>query len=67
MFLRAGNKYIPERKAQGLTVHFEEKKSLQEEKEEAWSFSIEVIIVSCPTDTFFLPLKRHDPNQKSMK
>ena len=51
----------------GLTVQIEEKKSPLEEKEEAESFSIEGILVSCPTDTFFLPLKRHDPNQKSMK
>ena len=45
----------------------EEKKSPLEEKEEAESFIIEGILVLCPTDTFFLPLKRHDPNQKSMK
>ena len=51
----------------GLTVQIEEKKSPLEEKEEAESFSIEGILVSCPTDTFFLPLKRHDPNQKSTK
>ena len=51
----------------GLTHQIEEKKSSLEEKEEAESFSIEGILVSCPTDTFFLPLKNHDPNQKSMK
>ena len=39
----------------------------REEKEEAESFSIKGILVLCPTDTFFLTLKRHDPNQKSMK
>ena len=51
----------------GLTVQIEEKKSPLEEKEEAESFSIKGVLVSCPSDTFFLPLKRHDPNQKSMK
>ena len=51
----------------GLTVQIEEKNNPLEEKEEAETFSIEGILVSCPTDTFFLPLKRHDPNQKSMK
>ena len=45
----------------------EEKKSPLEEKEKAETFSIEDILVSCPTNTFFLPLKRHDPNQKSME
>ena len=45
----------------------EENTSPLEEKEEAETFSIEGILVSCPTDTFFLLLKRHDPNQKSMK
>ena len=39
----------------------------REDKETAETFSIEGILVSCPTDTFFLPLKLHDPNQKSMK
>ena len=81
MFCRARNKYIPERKAQGpdflfqertflfqdWTVQIKEKKSPLEEKEEAESFSIKGILISCPTDTFFLPLKCHDPNQKSMK
>ena len=83
MFCRAGNKYIPERKRsrpnflfreriflfreRGLTVQIEEKNSPLEEKEEAETFSIEGILVSCPTDTFFLPLKRHGPNNKSMK
>ena len=81
MFCRAGNKYIPERKRlrpnflfrkrtflfRDLTVQIEEKKSPLEEKEETGSFSIEGILVSCPTDTFFLPLKRHDPKQKSKK
>ena len=55
------------RAQRGLTVQIEEKNSPLEEKEEAESFSIEGILVSCPTDTFFLPLKRHDPNQKSIK
>ena len=50
-----------------LTVQIEGKKSFLEEKEEAESFSIKGILVSYPTDTFFLPLKRHDPNQNSMK
>ena len=81
MFCRAGNKYIPERKRsrpnflfrertflfRDLTVQIEEKNSPLEEKEEAETFSIEGILVSCPTDTLFLPLKRHDPNHKSMK
>ena len=74
MFCRAGNKYIPERKRsrpnflfRDRTVQIEEKNSPLEEKEEAETFSIEGILVSCPTDTFFLPLKRHDPNHKSMK
>ena len=82
MFCRAGNKYIPKRNAQGLTsfserglffseigltVQIEVKKSSLEEKEEAESFSIEGILASSPTDTFFLPLKRHDPSQASMK
>lgn len=48
-----------------LTVQIEEKKRSLEEKEEPESFSIEDILASCPTDTFFLPLKGHD--QKSMK
>ena len=53
MFCKAGNKYIPERKAQGLnflfqqrtflfrdwTVQIKEKKSPLEEKEEAEAFS----------------------------
>ena len=51
----------------GLTVKIEEKNSPLEEKETAETFSIKGILVSCPTDTLFLPLKRHDPNQKSMK
>ena len=51
----------------GLTVQIEEKKSPLEEKEEAESFSIKGILSLCPTDTFFLPLKRHGPNSKSMK
>ena len=78
MFCRAGNKYTWARKVQGptsfserglffseisLTVQIKEKKSPLKEKEEAESFSI----VLGSTDTFFLPLKRHDPNQKSMK
>ena len=73
MFCRDGNKYIPERKRsrpnflRDLTVQIEEKNSPLEEKEMAETFSIKGILVSCPTDTFFLPLKRHDPNQKSMK
>ena len=82
MFCRAGNKYMPERKRSRPNFLFpredfsfprsdscqtEEKNSPLEEKEEAETFSIEGILVSCPTDTFFLPLKRHDPNQKSMK
>ena len=81
MFCRAGNKYIPERKRsrpnflfrertflfRDLTVQIEEKNSPLEEKEEDESSSIKGILVSCPTDTFFLPLKRHEPNQKSMK
>ena len=81
MFCRAGNKYIPKRKRsrpkflfrertflfQGQTVQIEEKNSSLEEKEEAETFSIKGTLVSCPTDTFFLPLKRHDSNQKSMK
>ena len=83
MFCRAGNKYIPERNAKDptsfskrglffseigqLSDQIEEKNSPLEEKEEAETFSNEGILVSCPTDTFFLPLKRHDPNQKSMK
>ena len=50
-----------------LTVQIEENKSPLEEKEESENFSIESILISCPTDTFFLPLKSHDPNQKSMK
>ena len=83
MFCRAGNKYAWDRKAQGptsfsekglffskiaqLSDQIKEKKGPLKEKEEAESFSIEGILVSCPTDAFFLPLKRHDPNQKSMK
>ena len=51
----------------GLTVQIKEKKSPLEEKEEAESFSIEDIRVLCHTDTFFLPFKRHEPRQKSMK
>ena len=35
------------------------------EKEEAETFSIEGILVSCPTDTFFLPLKLPDPEMRS--
>ena len=50
-----------------MTVQIEEKNSPLEEKETAETFSIEDILVSCPTDTFFLPLKLHDPNQKSIK
>ena len=81
MFCKAGNKYIPEKKRsrpnflfgertflfRDWTVQIEEKKRPLEEKEKAESFSIESRLVSCPTDTFFLPLKLHDPNQKSMK
>ena len=43
------------------------KEQSSREKETAETFSIEGILVSCPTDTFFLLLKRHDQNQKSMK
>ena len=67
MFCRAGNKYIPERKRsrpnilfrertflfRDRTVQIEEKNSPLEEKEEAETFCIEGILVSCPTDTFF--------------
>ena len=63
MFCRAGNKYIPERKRsrpnflfrertflfRDRTVQIEEKNSPLEEKEMAETFSIEGILVSCPT------------------
>ena len=69
MLRRAGNKYIPERYAQGLTffserglffseisltVQIEEKKSPLEEKE-VWdlSFSLGDILVSGPTEHLF--------------
>ena len=58
---------LSDRATLGLTVQIEEKNSPLEEKEEAETFSIEGILVSCPTDTFFLPLKRHDPNHAIMK
>ena len=51
----------------GLTVQIKEKNSPLEEKDEAETFSIKGILVSCPTDTFFLLPKCHDPNQKSKK
>ena len=48
-------------------MSIKENKSPLEEKEEADSFSIEGILDLCPTDTFFLPLKRHDSNHAIMK